>query len=623
MQESPFGVRLARLLQMSLPLAAAGGAAVIGSGIFWGKPLLEQVGVGVSIAVAVVPESLPLLAGTGQVGVARRLAKRNALLRRLSAVEALGRVDVACTDKTGTLTEGRLTVRLVASAVVSDQWSVVREEEAWLPSLTTDHWPLTTALTTDHWQLTTALRQVLLTAALASPHPDAADAAVHPTDIAITRAAERMGLGDELRQERGKEDPFDPVQGFHAAVVGGRLCVKGAPEELAPRCTRARRGGADQPLDDGGRLVLLARVHMLGDQGLRVLMVAEGPPESDLADPQDLTALGFVGIGDPLRPTVPEAVRRCREAGVRVVMITGDHPSTARAIAREAGLLEHGNGEVISGDDLAELHDEDLDRRLEQATVIARATPLDKVRIVEGLRRRGHTVAMTGDGVNDAPALRLADVGVAMGKGGTEVARQAAGVVLADDDFATLVEALVEGRGFWFNMRRALGLLLGGNLGELGLIVGGSILGFNPPLNTRQILVVNLITDALPALSVVLQQPEHRNLAGLAREGSAALDDPLRRDVMRRGTATAVPALAAYLLMRRAGRIEEAGAVAFGTVIATQLAQTLDAGWSEGGLNRTVVGAVGASTGVLASTLTLSPLRRCSGWGRRAPLAGA
>jgi magnesium-transporting ATPase (P-type) len=207
----------------------------------------------------------------------------------------------------------------------------------------------------------------------------------------------------------------------------------------------------------------------------------------------------------------------------------------------------------------------------------------------------------------------LADVGVAMGRGGTEVARQAADVVLADDDFATLVEALVEGRGFWRNMRRALGLLLGGNLGELGLIVGTTALGFDSPLNTRQILAVNLITDALPALSVVLQQPEHRKLSALAREGTAALDASLRRDVFRRGTATALPALAAYLASRGNSTPAQSGAVAFGTIVATQLAQTLDAGWSEGNLNLPVLGAVGGSAAFLVSTLTLSPMRSLLG----------
>ncbi|MHB1423448.1 MAG: cation-translocating P-type ATPase [Gemmataceae bacterium] len=597
-EDSPFGARLARLLQLALPIAAAGGATVIASGLLWGKPLLDQVSVGASIALAVVPESLPLLAGTGQVGVARRLARRHALLRQLSAVEALGRVDVACTDKTGTLTEGRLAVSLVAAIGAG---SVSDGEVA-----------VANASGSEEFVLGPEQRRVLLTAALACPHPEAGDAVAHPTDVAVMTAARETAMGAELLQAHRDEAPFEPDRSYHAAVVGDRLRVKGAPESVCSRCTSLLGERADQPLDDAGRQALLDQANDYSARGLRILMVADGSPDTPVDDPRGLRALGFVGISDPIRPSAPAAVRRCQEAGVRVIMITGDHPATARAIAHQAGLLD-GTADILTGAELGELDNEELDRRLEKATVIARATPLDKLRIIEGLRRRGHTVAMTGDGVNDAPALRLADVGVAMGRGGTEVARQAADVVLADDDFATLVEALVEGRGFWRNMRRSLGLLLGGNLGELGLIVGTTALGFTSPLNTRQILAVNLITDALPALSVVLQPPEHRNLAALAREGSAALDDALRRDVIRRGTATTVPALAAYLLARRSSTPPQAGAVAFGTIVATQLAQTLDAGWSEGNLTLPVLGAVGGSAAFLVSTLTLNPLRNLLG----------
>jgi cation-transporting ATPase I len=248
-----------------------------------------------------------------------------------------------------------------------------------------------------------------------------------------------------------------------------------------------------------------------------------------------------------------------------------------------------------------------LDERLERARVLARITPLDKVRIVESLQRRGHTVAMSGDGVNDAPALRLADVGVAMGRNGTDVARQAADVVLADDDFSALVEALVEGRGFWHNMRRALALLLGGNLGELGLMVGASALGLRAALSPRQILAVNLVSDVLPAVAVAVQEPEHRNLSRLAREGTSALDAPLRAEIVRRGAATALPSLIAYVVADRSAIQPQT--VAFASIVSTQLAQTLDVGRLEGRLSGSVTAAVGGTTALLALAVTVPPVR--------------
>ncbi|MEO7021807.1 MAG: HAD-IC family P-type ATPase, partial [Ktedonobacteraceae bacterium] len=580
-RQSPLGVRLSRMLFQLLPFSITGGALVVGSGLLWGHPLAALLATGATIALASAPEGLPILARIGEAGVARRLASRNAVVRRLSAVESLGRVDVVCTDKTGTLTEGKLALSLVAD----------HDLEAELSE-----------------GLSGPLRHVLLVAAIASPHPDAPDARAHPTDIAVIRGAQQAGLDEQLHTVRTRELSFDPARSFHASVVEDRLCIKGAPETLVSRCDWVFRQGQRHPLDKAGQQDLLARARQFAERGLRVLMVAEGSSETPLDNPRGLTVLGFVGISDPLRPTVRASVERCRAAGVRVLMITGDHPATARAIAQEAGLLEDG-GEVITGPDIAELQNGELDARLEHVVVIARATPLDKLRIVESLQRHGHTVAMTGDGVNDAPALRLADIGVAMGHAGTEVARQAADVVLVDDDFSTLAETFVEGRSFWRNIRRSLGLLLGGNLGELGLVVGASLLGFSSPLTIRQILAVNIITDILPALAVALQPPEHRNLAALAREGEAAFDKPLRNDVLRRAVATALPALTSFFLIARTGTFPEAQAVAFASIVATQLAQTLDTGWSEGNLTPSVLGAVTGSAGVLVAALAFPPLR--------------
>jgi calcium-translocating P-type ATPase len=580
---SPLGLRLGRMLRMVMPVAVAGGAVVAGAGVLRGQPWLQPLALGTSIAVAAVPEGLPLLARMGEAAVARRLSGRQALVRRLGAVEALGRVDVACTDKTGTLTEGRLALHLVADAA----------EEA-DPAAT----------------LPPALQRVLLTGALASPPPNGAEANAHPTDVAVVNGALTHGFEHRLLVEREAESPFAPGRSFHAVIADARLCIKGAPEVIVDRCDRVRRGGDEEPLDAAGRRALLERAHHFAEQGLRVLMVAEGSPDDSPEDPRGLVALGFLGISDPLKPAVRAAVRQCREAGVRVIMLTGDHPATARAIAREAGVLD--GGELMTATEIAELNAEQLAERLERVAVIARATPLDKVRIVESLQRHGHAVAMTGDGANDGPALRLADAGIAMGRG-TEVARQAADVVLVDDDFSTLVQALVEGRVFWRNIRRALSLLLGGNLGELGLLVAPSVLGLPHPLNTRQILAVNLISDVLPALSLTLQPPGHGRLAGLAREGTSALERPLRLDIVRRGIATAAPSLAAYLLALGSGSAPQAAGVAFASIVTTQLAQTLDLGWSEGRPSASILGAVAASGGLLALACAAPPVQALLG----------
>jgi magnesium-transporting ATPase (P-type) len=572
----------------------ASGAVVGGFGLLWGRPALEQLAIAASLAVAAVPEGLPLLAGVGEAAVAHRLAQRRALVRRLSAVEALGRVDVACADKTGTRTEGRLRLSVVADNVRSAE----------LPG-----------------RLDGEQRHVLEVAALASPHPEAAGAEAHPTDVAVVEGAEAAGLGDGLGAARRAESPFDPARPYYAAAVGRGVCVKGAAEALSVRCSTVRKDGEDGPLTAAGRRDLMDRAERLAAEGFRVLMVAEGPSGTDVDDPRKLTALGFVAISDPVRPGAEVAVARCRRAGVRLIMLTGDHPATARAVATEVGILEGaGHDEVISGAELVELDDDRLDRRLENVSVIARITPLDKLRVVQSLQRRGHTVAMTGDGVNDAPALRLADVGIAMGRGGTDVARQAADVVLADDDFLSLVETFVEGRSFWRNLRRALGLLLGGNLGEVGLMVGATALGLASPLRARQILAVNLVSDVLPAVAVAVQPPIRRDLSSLAREGVAGLDAPLRRDIVRRGAATAVPSLAAYGLALRALPQGEAQTVAFASIVGTQLAQALDIGRADGPPGRAILASVGASAAILAAAVGLAPARTFLGLAAVTPL---
>jgi magnesium-transporting ATPase (P-type) len=534
---------------------------------------------GAGTAIAAVPEGLPLLASLGQAGVAQRLAGRKALVRRLSAVEALGRVDVACVDKTGTLTENRLSLQAVVAPDGSNG---------------------------SPGQLSAPLREVLRCAAFASPPPGSSSAAAHATDMAVLEAARAAGLASGLDAGRAGETPFDATRPFHATLLKGRLCVKGSVEELSGRCSRVRLGDAEVELDARGRDELLERARRLAEEGLRVLLVAEGDGNGSVDDPRELVALGFLGIRDTVRASVAEAVERCRRAGIRLIMLTGDHPATARAIGHEIGLLD--GGRVLTGPDIEHLADDELGEALEGVSVVSRIAPLEKLRIIEALRSRGHVVAMTGDGVNDGPALRLADVGVAMGRGGTEVARQAGDLVLVDDDFAVLVETLIEGRTFWANLRRSLAMLLGGNLGEVAFIVVLAGAGVAAPLTARQVLAVNLVSDVLPAISLVVQSPKRRDLSRLAREGDSALGGPLRAEIFTRAVATAVPAIAGYALARVLLAPARAQSVGFASIVVTQLAQTLDASRASGGISRSTTAAVAGTVAALAAALHFRPL---------------
>lgn len=577
--------RLAQYTRLSLPISLGAGALVTLAGILRGAPVASQLAVGASLAIAAVPEGLPLLSRLSEAATARRLAQRGILVRQLSAVEALGRVNVLCVDKTGTLTYGRMSVRRIVSDGSDEELSPTCSLGA---------------------------RQVIAAALLASPALDRKDALAHATDAAIIEAARRLELPEvNGGDERLEELPFDSLRPYHAVRMRERVVIKGSHEYLLPRCVAVRLAdGSDAPCDPGRLQSLHEAALRLAQDGLRVLLVVEGPATIPLDDPRDLVVLGLIGIADALRPRVPDAVRRCHEAGVRVLMITGDHPATAEAIAREAG-LPVGPERILNASLLRELEDHTLVERLAQASVVARATPLDKLRIVQLLRAHGDVVAMTGDGVNDAPALRLADVGIAMGWG-TAVAREAADLVLTRDDFEAIVDALVQGRSFWRNMRRSVALLLGGNLGELGMIAVPTLFTVTPPLNTRQVLMVNLITDVPPALAIALQQPRYRRLTDLAREGEQALDHTLRIDVLRRAATTAIPAGLVTLWAYRA-LPAEASTIGFASLVAAQIAQALELGVTGSGLTPSLLTGVAASTLVLAASLTIPPARALLG----------
>ncbi|HEY7136515.1 MAG TPA: HAD-IC family P-type ATPase [Acidimicrobiia bacterium] len=549
--------RLETLTRRSVPIVLAAGGVLTGSSLLRGVPAREAVSTGVSLAAAAVPEGLPFLATVAQSGAARRLSRRGVLVRNPRVLEALGRVDVLCFDKTGTLTEGKLQLHSVSDGDVVEP----------MPEIDG--------------------RRRLVLAAAARATPARRDRKLpHPTDEVVLDGASAVELDTDLGAtdwRRSASLPFASSRGYHAVVGhtarGSLLSVKGAPEVVLPRCDTWRRGGRVEELDAGVRARMDRHVERLAKQGLRVLAVAERGASGrvDLDDERvaRLELRGFVTVADVARPSAMAPLAQLQRAGIAVVMLTGDHPTTAAAIASELGLLA---GQVVSGTQLDELDDDELDALVDGTTVFARVTPVHKVRIVQAFQRRGRVVAMTGDGANDAQAIRLADIGIAFGPRATSAARAVADLVVVEDSLETLITAIIEGRAMWASVRSALALLLGGNLGEVMFTAGAGIVTGRSPLNARQLLAVNLLTDLAPAMAIALQPPLIRDV-DLRREGpDTSLGGALARDVAVRAAATAGAAGSAWTIARFTGTPTRASTVALASLVGAQLGQTLAIG---------------------------------------------
>ncbi|MFB4309369.1 HAD-IC family P-type ATPase [Actinomadura sp. GTD37] len=553
---SSMQARLAELTRQALPATALGGAAVTGLGMLRGLPLRRALGSGVAVAVAAVPEGLPLVATVSQLAAARRLSRLGVLVRSTRALEALGRVDTLCFDKTGTLTEGRL--RVVRAAGPAGPLPLTGDDG----------------------------RRILRVAARACPRQGGQVA--HATDQAVLdRAAD---LPPDTRWTLGEELPFEATRGFSASLGrdGDRavIAVKGAPEVLLAECARVRAGRRSEPLTAAGRRTAAATVRRLAGRGLRVLAIAERPVDDAgrvrgrIADHiGDLTLLGFVGIADTPRPTAEEAVQRLGDAGVRTTMITGDHPATAAAVAAELGIP--GADRVVTGAELDAMSAPERTRAVQHAAVFARVSPAQKVRIVKDLRKAGRVVAMTGDGANDAAAIRRADVGIAVAGRGSGAARTAADLVLTAPDTALILDALREGRALWHSVRDAAAILVGGNAGEVSFTVLGTALSGNAPLSTRQLLVVNMLTDMLPALAVAITPADTAPGSAAPIHGFTGRDT--RRVLAVRGTATAAAALLSWYAGRLTtlvpGGRRRASTMGLAALVGAQLGQTLIARW--------------------------------------------
>ena len=482
---------------------------IVGLGLFRGQPFVEMLIFGVALAVAVVPEALPAVVTISLALGVKRMVKRNALVRRLPAVETLGSTSVICSDKTGTLTRDEMTVR---RAFVGGRLLEV-SGRGYEP---TGKFSCNGSEVKPDDPILMLLRAATLSSDARVERSETGDkweVKGDPTEGALVVAAAKAGLDKaevEASSPRVFEIPFSAetkrMITLHETPAGVVAFAKGAPEVIVPSCGWEYTEDGEQPTDDARRTETLEVARKMAEEALRVLAVAfKRNATAEDAD-KGMTLLGLVGMIDPPRREAKAAVRECEEAGIKVMMITGDHPLTAKAVARELGISKNGN--VVTGPELEAMDDEQLEAAVASVEVCARVSPAHKLRVVTALQKRGQVVAMTGDGVNDAPALKKADIGIAMGITGTDVSKEAAAMTLIDDNFASIVAAVEEGRGIFSNIKKYLMYLLSSNIGEIGLMAGASLAGLPLPLSAVQILYVNLATDGLPALALAVDPPE-------------------------------------------------------------------------------------------------------------------
>ncbi|NCS65822.1 MAG: cation-transporting P-type ATPase, partial [Betaproteobacteria bacterium] len=529
--DSPLQREIARLSRLVAALAAGLGIVFFLIGQMLGLPFWENMLFAIGIIVANVPEGLLPTVTLALALATQRMARRNVLVRHLPAVEALGSTTVICSDKTGTLTQNRMAARrlwLDGRAVAPDEIAAYADShrELWLGA-----------------GLCHNLRQI------------DGDWQGDPMEIALAELGRRQA--DPAGCQRLDEIAFDTDRKRMSVVcatpAGRRLYCKGALETVLDTCDRIQFGNTVAPLDAALRQRLLAAQDAMADAGLRVLAFAWRTLDSDLPDLETgLTLSGLIGLEDPPRPEVAEAVGRCATAGIRVIMVTGDHPRTALAIAREIGLVRGEQPRVMTGEELTHLSPTQLQLALDAPEILfARVAAEQKMRIVEALRKKGEVVAVTGDGVNDAPALKTADIGIAMGQAGTDVAREAADLILLDDNFASLVAGIEEGRAVFDNIRKFLTYILTSNIPEIVPYLAFVLFRIPLPLTVIQILAVDLGTDMLPALALgaersdpaVMRRPPRARSERLLTWGLVA------RAYLFLGVLEAAAAMAAFFLV--------------------------------------------------------------------------
>lgn len=622
-ERTPLQKKLAKLGSALCAICLIVCALVALAGILRGEPLFDMLMTGITIAIAAIPEGLPATVTIALALAVRRMLRRNALVHKLHSVETLGCTTVICTDKTGTLTENKMTVtRLFASGEditltgsgYSTKGKIIMggNEVTELPA---------------HCREALICAAVCNNAKISPLEPEHSrerrnrggfDIIGDPTEAALLIAAEKCGITENgviSGLSRLSEIPFDSDSKKMTVTVrrksgGEDTYIKGAPDIILGECSFIMQGARVVRLDKQGRQEIIKKAEAMASQALRVLAM------SKLTDGGEVF-LGLAGMQDAPREEAIKAVKECKRAGIRTVMITGDHLLTAEAVAREVGIMRSGM-KAVSKVELDRMTDSELARAAGDIAVYARVSPSDKLRIVNALKSRGNIVAMTGDGVNDAPAVKAADIGVAMGKTGTDVCKQAADVILLDDNFSTLVEAVKQGRAIFSNIRKLVRYLISCNIGEVAVMFLSILLGLPVVLLPTQILLVNLVTDGLPAVALGLEKPEMRLMDKKPRDFSGSFaSGGLWLRIALRGALIGACTLASFVYAIKLGlTLPEARTAALVTLILSQLIHVFECRSEERSVfsmnpfgNMALLGSVALSAAALAACIWWEPLR--------------
>lgn len=590
---TPLQKRLAELGKIIAIICLVVCVVVTGAGILRGEPVFDMLMTGITIAIAAIPEGLPATVTIALALAVGRMLKKNALVHKLHSVETLGCASVICTDKTGTVTENKMTVTKaycgkreydfsgsgyrIAGEVTCNGARVNPAVETALRETLICGTLCTSAAISAKKDISTRERGKLSSSGEWSVTGD-------PTEAALLVAAAKCGItAEKLSHSREKLDeiPFDSESRCMTVIYregsGKTAYTKGSVDVILSRCAFMLADGDTVPLTAARKREILAVNDRMTSQALRVLALCKKDLNGSSDMESGMTFLGLEGMLDPPRAEAKQAVKLCRSAHIRTVMITGDHKNTAAAVAKQAGIMHEGDL-VFTGAELEKMSDSELEDVIGRTAVFARVSPADKLRIVRAFKRKGEIVTMTGDGVNDAPAVKEASIGVAMGITGTDVTKQAADVVLLDDNFATLVGAVEQGRGIYANIRKFVRYLLSCNIGEVLTMFLGIIMGMPMVLLPTQILLVNLVTDGLPAVALGVEPPERENMKKPPRKADESFfSDGLMQKIIFRGILIGLCTLGSFAALKfLTGSVAAARTAALFTLVMSQLCHVFE-----------------------------------------------